>query len=179
MHVLEVLFGNGWLIIALPMAGILTSAINLPVHRTKDDIAIFVNVGGCALPVALSSYLVYAHQNMIFTVNFLVALVIVIAVSRAVSWHMDGVGVRVMFVFVVAAAVTLAHFLAATLLTRLVFAYVTGTFGVLVGADVVHLVFIGRNGYRGDKFSIGGAGIKDAVWVTGLAAAFLVGLLGL
>jgi uncharacterized membrane protein len=50
-------------------------------------------------------------------------------------------------------------------------AYVSGVLGVLIGADLLHLSALGTSGIQ--IISIGGAGVFDGIFLTGVVAAFL------
>ena len=50
-------------------------------------------------------------------------------------------------------------------------AYVAGTLGTLIGADLLHLSELRRVDAR--LLSIGGAGVHDGIFFAGLVAAFL------
>ncbi len=52
-----------------------------------------------------------------------------------------------------------------------VVAYVAGTLGTLIGADLLHLPDLRR--YDAQLLSIGGAGVHDAIFFAGLIAALL------
>ena len=51
-------------------------------------------------------------------------------------------------------------------------AYISGTLGVLIGADLLHLKDIPKLGTP--YASIGGAGTFDGIFITGIVAALLV-----
>ena len=50
-------------------------------------------------------------------------------------------------------------------------AYISGTMGTLIGADLLNLNKLKRLGAQ--KVSIGGAGVFDGIYLTGIVAAFL------
>ena len=57
-------------------------------------------------------------------------------------------------------------------MARPIIAYISGTLGTLIGADLLNLGKIGELG--APVASIGGAGTFDGVFLTGIIAAFLL-----
>jgi uncharacterized membrane protein len=126
-----------------------------------------VNVGGCLVPLCFALFL--ARHHPIPLGPLLLAVAIVSAVCYAASRPVPGLGVT-MPVFV--APVTAA--LAAALLggeERAALAYIAGTLGVLVGADLLRFKDIRQLG--APMASIGGAGTFDGIFMTGLVAVLL------
>lgn len=128
---------------------------------------IAINVGGAVTPVAFSLYLL-AH-NPLDPAQAAIAVAIVAAVAYYTSSAMPGIGITMPFLI---APVTSA--IVATLLApeqRAVLAYVSGTLGVLIGADLLRLKDIGKS--WAPVASIGGAGTFDGIFLTGLIAVLL------
>ncbi|NIR59595.1 MAG: DUF1614 domain-containing protein [Gammaproteobacteria bacterium] len=133
--------------------------------RGKTLIA--VNVGGGLVPVLFSVYLMQHHA--LPWLEIVLATAAVAAVSYAMSRPVPGLGIG-MPVFV--APVTAA--LVAVLLGNehsAPLAYIGGTLGVLVGADLLRLGDIRRMGTP--VASIGGAGTFDGIFITGIVAVLL------
>lgn len=130
-------------------------------------VTVAVNVGGCVIPVAFSFYLL-AHGAM----RPSDALITVASVAVVAYWSsrpMRGVGVVMPFLIAPVAAV-----LVATTLNydqRAPLAYIGGTMGVLLGADLFRLRDIRNLG--APIASIGGAGTFDGVFISGLLAVLL------
>lgn len=128
---------------------------------------IAVNVGGCVIPVAFSGFLL--TQYTIAMSHVLLAVGMVVTVSYASSHPIKGVGIA-MPIFV--APITAA--LAALVLNpeqSAPLAYIGGTMGVLIGADVLRLGGIKK---MAPPFaSIGGAGTFDGIFITGIVAVLL------
>jgi uncharacterized membrane protein len=133
----------------------------------NGKILVTMNVGGALVPLVFSLYLV-AHSTLnVFHVVAAVGVVAIIA--GKLSWPIPGVGIGMpVFVAPIAAAVI------ASVLDpeqRAPLAYIGGTLGVLIGADLIHLAEIRR---LGSPFaSIGGGGTLDGVFLTGLVAVLL------
>lgn len=127
-----------------------------------------VNVGGCVVPVAFCIYLL---AN--FPVHGAAALLCVIGVSvvaYAISRPIRGLGIGMPILIAPVAAALLAYAIGSED-TRASLAYIGGTIGVLIGADLLRLGDIRRLGTP--IASIGGAGSFDGIFITGLLAVLL------
>jgi uncharacterized membrane protein len=140
----------------------------IPVVRSSKT-TIAVNVGGALLPAVLSGYLI-AHDRLGWLA--IVAVAIVAAFTHAVARPVRGLGIAVPALLpgVIAAAVAIALHPAAVA----GLAYVGGTLGILLGADLLNLHKIKRLG--APVASIGGAGTFDGVFITGIVAVVLAAI---
>ena len=141
--------------------------LKLPEQPFTGKTIIAVNVGGCFIPIMFSFYL-FQHSTLT-VLPCLIAISVVTLVSRLASRPIPGLGVGMpIFVAPVTAAVTsvlIAPEQSAPL------AYISGTLGVLIGADILRLHNIRQ---MGTPFaSIGGAGTFDGIFITGLVAVLL------
>ncbi len=128
---------------------------------------IVVNVGGALVPLAFSFYLIDHHPLSLFQIVAAVALVAVVA--HAVSRPIPGVGIGMpMFIAPIAAAL-IAILIAPE--ERAPLAYIGGSLGVLIGADLVRLKDLRHMG--APIASIGGAGSFDGIFITGFVAVLL------
>lgn len=126
-----------------------------------------VNVGGCLAPVCFSFYLML--HNPLDSWLVLAAVVIVTAITYVASFPVPRVGIVMpILVAPVTAAIT-GLFIDPE--NAPIVAYIAGTLGVLVGADLLHLHEVRRIG--GPFASIGGAGTFDGIFLTGIIAALL------
>ena len=125
-----------------------------------------INVGGALVPLLLSLYL-FLRLNM--RGRMLLGTAIVAVIVHALATIVPGVGIAVpMFLPPIAAAlVSLA--LAPRQAPPL--AYVAGSMGALIGADLLNLPRIAQIG--APVVSIGGAGTFDGVFLTGIIAGLL------
>jgi uncharacterized membrane protein len=131
---------------------------------------IAVNVGGAVIPTMLSIYLIYKNQL------FSLALIGVAVVSIVVHWlahPVPGVGIAVPVLVPLVAATLVAMLLSTKYAPAL--AYISGTFGTLIGADLLNLGKI--QGLGAPIASIGGAGTFDGIFTTGILAVLLAGLM--
>jgi uncharacterized membrane protein len=134
---------------------------------SPGKIIIAVNLGGCIVPVGISVFLVFRHSLGLGEV--LLAITLVSFTSYLFSRPIQGVGIGMpLFVAPLISAITgllLCPGNAAPL------AYVCGTMGVLIGADLLRLPAIRQMGVP--VASIGGAGTFDGIFLTGIVAALL------
>lgn len=128
---------------------------------------VVANVGGCVIPVAFCIYLM--RHNPLSYPHLLVGITAVTTISYLTTRRLAGIGfgIPILLAPLTAAMVSLAldpsH--AAPL------AYISGTLGVLIGADLLHLKDIRELGIP--LASIGGAGSFDGILITGIVAALL------
>jgi len=146
---------------------------------------IALNVGGAIVPIVFSTYLLVRLSPSIPAV--LGATLSVTIVARVLARPQPGVGVTlpVMVSPLVAALASrgFVHLVGAPIAVAAPVAYIAGTLGTLIGADVLLLPAIlhGRllpaGGVSGTSStfvsSIGGAGVFDGIFLTGILAPFL------
>ncbi|AEH45690.1 protein of unknown function DUF1614 [Thermodesulfatator indicus DSM 15286] len=138
----------------------------IPRVREPSYTIIAVNVGGCVIPVFVSLYLMV--QNGLF-ISPLIATAIVAFICYKLARPVPGIGIAIpMFIPPLAAA------LIALVISpdkAPVVAYISGTLGTLIGADILHLRDINR--LKAPVASIGGAGTFDGIFLTGIIAVIL------
>jgi uncharacterized membrane protein len=138
-------------------------------HVHDQGTAIAVNVGGALIPTAMSLYLLFARRLWI---RGLIATAIVALVLHWLAQPVQGVGIAVpIFVPVVVTAVV-ALLLAGEHAAPL--AYIAGSMGTLIGADLTNLGQV--QGLGAPVASIGGAGTFDGIFLTGILAVLLASL---
>ena len=128
-----------------------------------DDTIIAVNLGGAVIPVLLSAYLLMRAGGVI---PAFIATTVVAMVVHHFARIVPGAGIAVPTFIPGFAAAILAVLL--TRERRPVVAYVAGTMGCLIGADVLNLALVAHLNAR--VASIGGAGTFDGVFVSGIIA---------
>jgi uncharacterized membrane protein len=132
---------------------------------------IAVNVGGAVIPTLLSLYLVWKHRIWI---RALIAVIAAAAICHALASPVRGVGIAVpVFVPPVAAAI-IAVLLSPRRAAPL--AYVAGSMGTLIGADLLNLDKL--QGLGAPVASIGGAGTFDGIFLTGILAVLFSSITG-
>jgi uncharacterized membrane protein len=128
---------------------------------------ILVNVGGCVVPVAFCVYLFITNDVSVF--ESLACVFAVSIVAYAVSRPVRGLGIGMPILFVPLTAAGIALITGNDNAAPL--AWIGGTLGVLIGADLLRFRDIRK---LGTPFaSIGGAGSFDGIFVSGLLAVLL------
>jgi len=145
----------------------MTYVVPRPVERGGTVVAI--NAGGALIPLALS---VYLAARFGLSLAMLVALVVVTIVVHLVARPVAGVGITTPPLLAAVLSAGLAILLNRQTAPRA--AFVAGTMGTLIGADLLNLGKLNTMG--APIVSIGGAGTFDGVFVTGVAAVLLAGL---
>lgn len=141
----------------------------VPVVRQGHATVLAVNVGGAIIPVCLSLYLLVKHRLFLLAA---IGTLLVAAVCHYLAQPVPGFGIALpIFVPIIATAIiaiALSRRRAAPL------AYISGSLGTLIGADLLNLGAVQSLG--APVASIGGAGTFDGVFVTGLMAVLWAGL---
>jgi uncharacterized membrane protein len=154
-------------IFALLAASLLGSAVNLPLARVgAGGTVLAVNLGGAIIPTGLSLYLLATHAPSGAAVAGV--LIVALAVHR-MARPVPGVGIAVPLLVPPLIAAAAALLLAPS--TAPAVAYIAGTLGTLIGADLSNLRRLTSLG--GPVASIGGAGTFDGIFVTGILAVLL------
>lgn len=172
--------------VALIMAMLFGSMINIPLSRRRikytmpstmrgffaspspEYSGVAINLGGAIIPLCLCIYLATIVPSL-WQVG--VATVIMAAVSKSLARVVPGRGIALpVFVPPVLSAL-LAVLLAPGFAAPC--AYVAGTVGTLVGADLLNLSRM--KGFAG-MVSIGGAGVFDGIFLVGIVAVVLTAL---
>jgi uncharacterized membrane protein len=141
----------------------------VPVVVDWPGTVIAVNVGGALIPGLVSIYLLF--KNRLWGAGLL-ATACVTAVCHFLADPVPGVGIALP---VLVPALTTA--VVALLLSRQYaapLAYISGSLGTLIGADLLNLDKL--QGLGAPIASIGGAGTFDGVFLTGILAVLLASL---
>ncbi len=140
-----------------------------PVAVDWPGTVLAVNVGGAVIPVLLSFYLLVRYQ--LWTLGAAAAAIVAFFVHQ-MAVPVPGLGISVPTfappLIALAAAILLSRRFAAPL------AYIGGSLGVLIGADLMNLGQLRAIG--ASVASIGGAGTFDGVFLTGVIAVVLASL---
>jgi len=168
--------------INLPVAAIPTEVIEprrvvtvfgmiyvIPQAVALRDTVVAVNVGGAVIPVLLVAYLLFKFGA---TWRTAAALVVVTVVTHSLAQPVRGVGIVMPPLVPAVVACGAALVLEPRLAPRT--AFVAGTLGTLIGADLLNLADTSQLG--APVVSIGGAGTFDGVFVTGILAVLLAGV---
>lgn len=128
---------------------------------------ISINLGGAIIPILLASYL-FLQAPLVPT---LFATVFMVFVSNIFSKYIPGRGVALSPFLAALLAVFFAFIVASHEVARV--SFVSGIFGVLIGADILRIPKIQKEGEFG-VLSIGGAGVFDGIFLIGIIATLLV-----
>ena len=141
----------------------------VPLVTSYPGTVLAVNVGGAVIPTLMSIYLVLRYQLFL---RAAIAVIVIALVIHSSATPVRGVGIAVpVFVPVVVTAI-LAFILSREYAAPL--AYIGGSMGTLIGADLMNLGKIG--GLGAPVASIGGAGTFDGIFLTGIMAVLLAGI---
>lgn len=138
-----------------------------PFRPQPDRVIVAVNLGGAILPILFALYLL--KYNDLGIVQVALAVVIVTSISYFLSRPIPGMGIA-MPVFIPPMVAALSALIIAPGQSAPL-AYISGTFGVIIGADLLRLKQIQRIGAV--VVSIGGAGTFDGIFLTGIVAVLL------
>ncbi len=140
-----------------------------PVQVDWPGTVLAINVGGAVIPIMLSFYLLVRYRLWLPGV---VAVAIVTFIVHQMATPIRGVGIAVPTI----APPLLAAFAGLVLSKRYAapLAYIGGSLGVLIGADLLNLGDLQSLG--APVASIGGAGTFDGVFLTGVIAVLLATL---
>jgi uncharacterized membrane protein len=143
----------------------------VPILLDQPGTILAVNIGGAVIPTLMSIYLLIRHELWI---KGAVAIALVAALVHWLATPLPGLGIAVP-IFVPAIVTVLV----AVLLTReqaAPLAYIGGSLGTLIGADLLNLGDLGNLG--APIASIGGAGTFDSIFLTGIIAVLIAGFFG-
>jgi uncharacterized membrane protein len=136
---------------------------------TYPGTVLAVNVGGAVIPTVMSTYLVIRYQ---IWVKAAIATAAIAFVIHSMATPVPGIGIAVPVFAPVVATAILAFILSREYAAPL--AYIGGSMGTLVGADLLNLDKI--SGLGAPVASIGGAGTFDGIFLTGILAVLLAGI---
>ena len=127
---------------------------------------IAVNIGGAVIPTLLSLYLLL--KNRIWS-SAAVATLVMTFVCYSLAQPVPGIGIAIPSLVPPIIAATVALLVARANVATV--AYVSGSLGTLIGADLLNLGKV--QGLGAPVVSIGGAGTFDGVFLTGILAVLL------
>jgi len=141
-----------------------------------------INTGGAIIPIVLSIYLMV--KNKIRLRNFGIGILIVSVITYLVTEPNADRGIVSKFPFWILPAI------AASLVSIFLYwknkqkaaplAYISGTLGVLIGADLFHLIELLNLQVTTETTRhavIGGASVLDMIFITGILAVIVDGIL--
>jgi len=141
----------------------------VPMVQDLPGTVIAINLGGAVIPTIMSIYLLASRR---LWVSGAIATAIVALVLHWLATPVSGVGIAVP-VFI-PAIVTAVVSLMLSRRDAAPLAYISGSMGPLIGADLTNLDKVA--GLGAPVASIGGAGTFDGIFLTGILAVLLAGL---
>ena len=144
------------------------------VGEMSKNTVLAINLGGAVIPALISIALLYEYPA---SLTYSIACVIFVAiVTNRIARPVEGLGIVTPAllppIMAVLVASTMTYMFNAPKQYIFILAYVGGTLGTLIGADLMNLSKIRDLG--APIASIGGAGTFDGVFLSGLIAVLLV-----
>jgi len=139
-----------------------------------------INTGGAIIPILLSIYLIIKNKIKLLKVVF--GVLVVVAVTFFVTYPKPDSGIVSPYPWFLLPAI-FASLVSVFLLWKnfkkaAPLAYISGTLGVLIGADVLHLPqLLSYNIDKQTSAVIGGAIVFDMIYITGILAVIIDGIL--
>lgn len=141
----------------------------IPASPARSQTVVAVNVGGALVPTTLSIYLLTVTPS---PGNALFATFLMTVIINRLARPVPGLGIAVPTLIPPALAALTAMIIAPT--NSAAVAYIAGTMGSLIGADLLNLGKIRNLG--APIVSIGGAGTFDGIFMTGILAVLLASI---
>ena len=141
----------------------------VPAVQQWPGTVLAVNVGGAVIPTLMSSYLMLRYQ---LWGKATIAVVVIAFIIHSMATPVHGLGIAVPVFAPVVATAILAFILSREYAAPL--AYIGGSMGTFIGADLTNLDKI--TGLGAPVASIGGAGTFDGIFLTGILAVLLAGI---
>jgi uncharacterized membrane protein len=175
-------FGR-WQAILISFGCLIGSLFNIPLTQIGGDYqlaSIAVNVGGCLIPFLVSLEVILEKRTDIK--RTLIGVAIIMVLTYILAQPVPGKGIVIAFYLPPLFAAICGIFLAKNRRNAPTVAYISGTMGTLLGADILHLITpntiskLTSGCSSPPLLSIGGAGVIDGIFLTGVMAVFLASL---
>jgi uncharacterized membrane protein len=141
----------------------------VPLVTRWPGTVVALNVGGAVIPTLTSVYLLFRYQLWISAIIGTAAVTLVI---HSLAIPVPGLGIAVPVFAPVVSTAIVAYILSREYAPPL--AYICGSLGTLIGADLLNLNNI--NSLGAPVVSIGGAGTFDGIFLTGILAVLLASI---
>jgi len=141
----------------------------VPVVVSWPGTVLAVNVGGAVIPTMMSIYLMIRYQLWL---KAAIGIAVVAFVIHSMATPVPGIGIAVPVFAPVVITAIVAFILSREYAAPL--AYIGGSMGTLIGADLLNLDKITNLG--APVASIGGAGTFDGIFLTGILAVLLAAI---
>jgi len=165
---------NGWAALLMTLGALAGSFIDIP-FMAINGVTLAVNAGGCLIPLLISAELVSRHR--VGKGPVVLSILLVAAISYYFSVPTAGRGILMPFYVAPLAGAFAGILFTRAEITAAGTAYIGGAMGTLLGADIAHLLTPGTIAQiaagKPAVLSIGGAGVFDGIFLTGIFAVFL------
>ena len=151
--------------VAVLLLTLVGSQFNIPLYSVSGTV-VAINVGGALVPLLLSLYLFFRFKMY---VRMLLGVAVVAIIVHGLAQIVPGVGIAVPMLIPPLVAAGVALILSFRRAPPV--AYVSGSMGALIGADISNLHRLAEIG--APVVSIGGAGTFDGVFLTGIIAGLI------
>lgn len=145
----------------------------IPINRFQDTI-IAINLGGAVIPIMLSIYqiirVLFIYHNSLILIEMLIGVTFISLICYYIAKPVEGVGIVMPAFIPPLFSAIIAIILNPSYAPSI--AYVSGTLGTLIGADIMNLLNI--KDLNAPIISIGGAGTFDGIFLTGIIAVLLL-----
>ena len=159
------------------LLSLLLSFVNIKIIESKKNI-IFANLAGFVLPLIAACYffvIILPKLNLLV----IIGSIIVVSIISIKSTKLSDMGTGGMPLFTII-AITVSSFIAPfssvaegdMLLYKVYYVYIIATFAV-INSDIFY-IYKSRNNSDLNGGSIGGNGIFDGIWVTGILAIMVI-----
>ncbi len=164
--------------VLVTVGALLGSLIDIPLIPVGEAV-IAVNVGGAIVPLIVTLGMVARGLPPLQTLAAIAAVSIVAYISAT---PVPGIGITMPFYIAPLAGAAAGLLIARGCRAAPGLAYAGGALGTLLGADIFNLanpaVLAAFTGGRTVVLSIGGAGIFDGIFITGVLSVLLAGFAG-
>lgn len=137
------------------------------VREVENYIIVAINVGGALIPTLFSIYLMIRVPHLI--PQYIISTIVVMTITYLVARPVKGVGIATPALIPPLTAAFISLLISPGMSSFI--AYVSGTLGTLLGADILNLSKIRE--LDASMVSIGGAGTFDGVFLSGIIAVLL------
>ena len=165
------------------------SGINIPLTRKKlvyteesrffglwrrpkiEARGIAINLGGAVIPILLSFYFLFLTLRAGFSLQpVLIATILMIIICKSLARVIPGKGISLPALIPPIFSALISLILSPGFVA--ISAFIAGTLGTLIGADILNLRKVRK---FGGFISIGGAGVFDGIFLVGIVSALLAG----
>ncbi len=142
-------------------------------YTAYENTVLAINFGGAVIPIFVSILVfssLFIHHQFSLILKGLAGILVVTLAAYSLARPVKGIGIAMPALLPPLISALVAIFIAPE--NPVPVAYVSGTLGTLIGADLMHMKDIEKLG--APIASIGGAGTFDGIFLSGIIAVLLV-----